>query len=418
MAVLRVFLFIYQLIYALALLFLLPRELFRCPPGHRLRWLKQRSGFFRPTYGDKEKNIWIHAVSVGETLAAKPLMQALDKRFNLFLSTVTHTGQEIARKSLPTERVLYAPFDLGFVMKRYLKALSPQAVIVMETELWPCLYWYCYKTNTPLILVNGRLSEKSFRGYRKIRFFMKRLLKLGRCYCMQTDGDAERLIAIGAPEEKVRVTGNIKLDITPPETIPDWTAMLGHPLIVAGSTHEGEEKLIIDTFRKLKEKIPELVLVIAPRHPERFNQVEELLRKEGMKNYGKRSLMDIQKRDVVLLDSMGELMSLYAVADICIIGGSFVPRGGHNLFEPACWGKPVVTGPHMENFPLAEEFFKHQAAIRATEENLYNELEKLLLWTEQREKIGQKAKEVFQRFQGATTKTLEIIERVLQSGGC
>ncbi len=417
MALLRVFLYLYQALYALVLVFLLPRELFRCPSGQRLRWLKQRAGFINPQKGPHKETLWIHAVSVGEALAAGPLVEALRDKFTIYMSTVTHTGQEVARRMLPPERVLYAPFDLGFALRGYLKRLSPQALVVMETELWPCLYWTARRTHTPLVLVNGRLSERSLRGYLRIRPIMKRVLGLGSCYCMQTRADARRLISVGAPEEKVLVTGNIKLDITPPEGPPEWASALGHPLLVAGSTHEGEERLIIDVFRRLKERFPELVLLIAPRHPERFAEVEALIRQGGF-TPGKRSEMDIEGRDVVLLDSIGELMALYAVADICIVGGSFVPVGGHNLFEPACWGRPIITGPHMENFPLAEEFFVRGAALKATRETLYSEIEGLLISEEKRQALGNKAREVFLQFRGAKAKTLEALERVLQTGGC
>ncbi len=413
MAVLRLLLIIYQALYLLVLALMLPYELLRRPKRAKLRWLRERSGFLRVPASTKPR-LWLHAVSVGEALAARTLVERLCSEYDIAVSTVTDTGQAVAGRFVPEGNLFYAPFDLMVPTGRYLKRLSPEAVLVMETELWPMLYWQCYRRGIPLVLVNGRLSERSFRGYRKVRFFMKRLLTLGSLYCMQTEADAKRLMALGAPEDRVVVTGNIKLDITPPEGPPEWASGLGHPLIVAGSTHEHEEEILLQTYKRLKQRFPALVLVLAPRHPERFSKVESLLK--GM-NYGKRSEMDIQGRDVVLLDSIGELTALYGAADICIIGGSFVPVGGHNIFEPACWGKPVVTGPHMDNFPLAEEFFKQSAAIKTTREELYETLIKLLTDRGYANQIGKKAREVFSRFQGATDRTLQAIERVLQPGG-
>jgi len=409
MVMLRFLLLLYQLLYFVCLLFILPYEILRQPYGKRKKWLRDRLGFI-DVAGSSKPWIWIHAVSVGETLAAKELIEELSKKYHILLSTITHTGQNIALKFIEQKRVFYAPFDIGCFVRNFLKRFKPVAVLVMETELWPVLLWQCYRKKIPFVLVNGRVSERSFNGYKKIRFLMKPLLGLGTLYCMQTETDAERLTNLGAPVDKVMITGNIKLDFTPPDTPPEWTSKLSHPLIVAGSTHEGEEPLIIKTFTELKKLFPSLTLLIAPRHPERFSKVEKILK--GL-NYGKRSTGDIEGKDIVLMDSIGELAATYAVADICIIGGSFVPVGGHNLFEAACWGKPIITGPYMKNFPLAEEFFQNSAAIKTTEEMLSDVLKKLLNDPVYRKQIGTNAKRIFQKLRGAKDKTIKALQMIL-----
>ncbi len=405
---------IYSLLYILVLPFILPVHLLKRPPGLRRRWLRERFGYLRlGTEGKKRPVVWIHAVSVGEAMAARPLVERLRERADIAVSTVTDTGQRVVRDFITEGEVcFYMPFDIPSSLRRAMELLRPAAVLIMETELWPNLLRTAGRMGVPVAVVNGRMSERSFRGYRKIRFFIRSVLGLIDCYCVQSEGDAEKLKSLGAPEDRIFVTGNLKFDRRPPEGRPDWCRRLGRPVVVAGSTHEGEEEVILEAFRALKRVFRDATLIIAPRHPERFTAVEGLLRDRAV-DFTRRSIGG--EGGVILLDTIGELPDVYGSADVCLIGGSFVPRGGHNLFEPASWGKPIVCGPHMENFPLADEFFKRGAAVRAGADELGTILLEILSDGEKAEEMGRKARELYSEKGGAVLRTLEVLEGLLPS---
>jgi 3-deoxy-D-manno-octulosonic-acid transferase len=260
--------FLYNLLYILALSFLFPLHLLKRPPHLRGRWLKERFGFvpmrmIDPSWQGERYNhrptIWIHVVSVGESISARPLIKRLMEQANVIVSTVTDTGQKIVRDFITErERCIYLPFDTPFAVKRVVSRMRPDLLVIMETELWPNLLRIVKGFGTPVLIVNGRISNRSFFGYQKIRFFMKYLLMMVDYYCMQTDGDAERIIALGAPEKRVCVTGNLKFDSIPTEEgIPLWCKELSRPIIIAGSTHKGEEEIILNTFYTIKKDFKE-----------------------------------------------------------------------------------------------------------------------------------------------------------------
>jgi|Deesub1362B_J571_1020462.scaffolds.fasta_scaffold00011_81 3-deoxy-D-manno-octulosonic-acid transferase len=408
---------LYNLLFFIILPFILPYYYFRKPAEIRKRWLKERFGFInsnRTKENPPKERIWLHAVSVGEAIAARPLMSLLLKETELFVTTVTDTGQKVAREFLKDKaEVLFAPFDLSFSVKRFISTIKPNLIIIMETELWPNLFYIASQKGIPIVVVNGRISESSFRGYKRIGFFMRGMLSKGTLYCMQTDIDAKRLISIGAPKKKVKITGNLKMDVRPSDKVPGWCKHLRRPVIVAGSTHKGEEDIILETFKRLKEDFPEATLILAPRHPERFQEVERLL-KDSKLRFSKKTEGVRTDSSVVLLDTIGELTSVYGSADVCIIGGSFIPHGGHNLFEAASWAKPIICGPSMENFPLAEEFFRSRAAIKTDARNLYRVLLKILKDRRLSTEMSKKALMLFREHQGAVTKTYGLLMKILK----
>jgi 3-deoxy-D-manno-octulosonic-acid transferase len=410
---------IYSLLYGISLSAILPFQILKRPSGLRKRWLSERLGFIPSAVDDEDcaskKRVWIHAVSVGESVASRPLIAALRGSFCVAVSTVTDTGQKVMGDFMrENERCFYLPFDLTSSVRRSIERARPDILLIMETEFWPHLLRVTKEHHIPVMIVNGRISDNSFSGYRKIRFFIQPLLRMVHYFFMQTERDAERIIQLGAPGDRVMVTGNLKFDVEPAGDADPWFSDLGKPTIVAGSTHEGEERIILEAFLSLKRKFQKATLVIAPRHPERFPLVEKLLSEQGVP-FSKRSNCPGSKEDVVLLDTIGELSSVYGCADICVIGGSFIPRGGHNLFEPAYWGKPIVCGPHMENFPLAHTFFEQGAAIEAQEKALETVLSRVLNDGHLISGMGKRAQALYTQNAGAVVKTVEKVSQFLRS---
>ncbi len=284
---------IYSILYFLALLFLFPFEYLKRPKELRKRWIRERFGFFHASpITHHSSRIWIHAVSVGEAIAAVPLIKKIKERHpaaEVIVSTVTDTGQKVANERMgDIARIIYVPFDLPFMIRNTVKNIRPSLFIIMETELWPNIIRILSRLGVPVLLMNGRISEKSFSGYKKLRFFIKDVLKNMSLLCMQNELYADRIKALGAEHDKVRITGSFKFDTRPCSSAPEWTKILQGPVIIAGSTHRTEEDLIIDAYIKLKTDFPELNLIVAPRHPERFKEVEELVRKKRLE-YVKRS---------------------------------------------------------------------------------------------------------------------------------
>jgi 3-deoxy-D-manno-octulosonic-acid transferase len=361
----------------------------------------------------------VHAVSVGEVGASIGLLQKLKTAYPgsaLVLSTITDTGQKVAIERVPVgTRVVYLPFDISSVLRRCIERMHPRIFIVVETELWPNTFRILSRAGIPVVVVNGRLSEKSSGGYRKISFFMGKVLSFVRGFGMQGEVDAERLIEIGAPKERVAVTGNFKFDMKTPGEVPAWAKSLGGPVIVAGSTHRGEEEIIVGAYRENRGRFPGLKLVLAPRHPERFREVEELLASSGVP-YAKRSDFGnapdtgLGGKEIVLLDTIGELSAVYGIADIAVIGKSFAGTGGQNPLEPAFWGKPIICGPHMENFPFIGEFYREGAAFEVGSNTLAKKLKELLLAPENARAAGRKARELLMRNAGAVDRAMEMIK--------
>ncbi|MFQ5663682.1 MAG: 3-deoxy-D-manno-octulosonic acid transferase [Terriglobia bacterium] len=323
---------------------------------------------------------WVHAVSVGEALAVAPLLEELRQRFpqrKLLVSTTTRTGQEIAARRLGADATFYFPLDFAFASRRMLAALNPALVVIAETEIWPNFLRQVRRRRARLVFVNGRISDRSFARYRFWRFFVRRVLENADLFLMQTEEDARRIRELGAPAERVAVGGNLKFDLPPPAR-PAFLPALerlanGQPVVIAGSTLAAEEEQVLDALRVCRDlEGKQALLVLAPRHPERFDDVACLLAARGVP-FVRRSQWGANdhRPEVVLLDTLGELAGAYAAATVAFIGGSLVPAGGHNPIEAAVWGKPLVFGPSMENFRgVARALVEAQAAfqVRSSDE--------------------------------------------------
>ena len=412
--------FIYSFIYTAAALILFIPQYLKRPPELRRKWLRDKLGLFDMKFGTRP--VWIHAVSVGEVTASVTFLNKLKAAYPalpVILSTITDTGQKVAMVNVPAgTEVVYMPFDIGFILRRCLDRIRPRLFIVVETEIWPNIFKVAAGSGVPVIMLNGRLSEKSCRGYALISSFMKKVLGSVKVFGMQSSADAKRMELIGADKARVVVTGNFKFDMPDQKNIPLWARDPGGPVIVAGSTHAGEEDLIISAFKENLDRFPGLKLILAPRHPERFSEVAELLRQSRIP-FIKRTEIDAIKqkgfedKSIILLDSIGELSAVYGVADIAVIGKSFLGHGGQNPLEAALWGKPVICGPYMENFPFMKEFYAVGAAFQAGPDGLAGMINNLLTEPEKARHGGSKARECYLKNAGAVEKSLEIIRSYL-----
>ena len=394
--------------------------------------------------GSDGKTIWIHAVSVGEVLAALPLAQLLKDTFPnrlLVISTTTVTGQKIARERMSfADAIFYFPLDWRGPVRRALAAARPAAVIIVETEIWPNFLRGCRLAGVPVIFVNGRFSERSFRGYQRalsytagaLAGFLKQVLNDPALFLMQSREDAGRLAALGAPAERILVTGNLKYDLAEPSESPLSTWLEAElarsnrgPVVVAGSVLANEDAAVLRAFAHVESEFPQALLVLAPRKPEQFDNAAQIVGQSGR--------IVLRRRDVVfngsgspalsppvqvlLLDSLGELAGMYRVADVVFVGGSLVPAGGHNILEPAAFGKVPVYGPSMENFrEMAATFLQAGAAIQVNSaEDLGAAWAVLLRDRASAARMGSSAREMVERNRGATRRVLQEIERVLES---
>lgn len=367
--------------------------------------------------------MWLHAVSVGEVASAVGFIQMINSAFphlRIIVSTVTDTGRKVAKERLNNiAKIVYIPFDIPLFIRNAISHYRPTLFVIMETELWPNLIREFNRSKIPVILINGRISEKSFKGYHKLRFFIGDVLQKMDKFCVQNELYAERLNKLGAPADKIFVVGNFKFDARPPGPVPEWTKLIKGKVIVAGSTHNPEEEIILSSYMKLKEEFPSIILILAPRHPERFKEVESLVKKKGLR-YIKRSHLLTQSPskidiDILILDVIGELGSVYGACDIAIIGGSFIKHGGQNPLEPAYWSKGIVCGPSMENFPFVEEFYREKAALRVDEGTLYEHLSELLKNPQEISLMGKRARKIYDKNSGATQRTFDIIKKYLVS---
>jgi len=384
--------------------------------------LSERLGYVakRIVRRDARPVIWLHAVSVGEVLAIQGLVagiRAALPSYRIVVSTTTHTGQKVARGRFGDGDVFYFPIDLSICILPYLRALKPKLVILAETEFWPNFLRSAKKSGARVAVVNARISDRSLPRYRRFRGLLSHALEFIDVFLAQSEEDARRLLAIGAPPERVLVSGNLKFDVKPPEEVPIVSRLRGilareqaTPVIVAGSTVEGEEELVVDAFRFLVlERHPQAVLVLAPRHKERFEDVAFRLEQSGVR-HSRRSQMSantVLAGSVLLLDSLGELASVYALADVAFVGGSLVPRGGHNILEPAHWGVATIVGPHTENFRDIIGIFRQSKAVCvATKEEFGPALLSLVSNDEERRTLGERAREVVRQQAGVTQRTI------------
>jgi len=398
--------------------------------------LRQRLGYLPISFNiDGEASIWIHAVSVGEALTARALVADLRERYprlRLYLSTTTMAGQDVARRGVQhVDGVFYFPFDWSVIVKRTLDVVKPQLFIMMETEIWPNLLRLCAERGVQTMLVNGRISSRSYPRYRLIRPFFRRVLATVDRFCMQSEESARRLVELGADPTKVTVTGSLKFDsLQVPSPAP-----LGKPrervlrffrmspsrvVMVAGSTVKGEEPAILRAFARLRLTAPNALAILAPRHPERFGEVERLARDAGFITMRRSNLpIDAEPRaEVVVLDTVGELAQLYQLATAVFVGGSLVDHGGHNILEPAVFGKPIIFGPYMRNFKeIAEAFVSNGAAVQvASDRDLDNAMLTLITDPVRRARLGAAARALVEANRGAKDKTLKVIADLLPSG--
>jgi 3-deoxy-D-manno-octulosonic-acid transferase len=375
--------------------------------------------------------IWIHAVSVGEVLAISQLVGELKKAMPskpVLVSTTTATGQQLARQRFGEDHVFFLPLDFPFAVQRYLRALKPQLLVLAETEFWPNLLHSAKKSGAPVAVVNARISDRSFPRYRRFHGFFSRVLRNVDLFLAQSEEDARRLQAIGAQETRVSVSGNLKFDIrqsTSSVLLEELRCAIGEdaPVVVCGSTTEGEEELVTDAFKAVLRELPSAVMILAPRHPERFDKVAELLASAGL-SVVRRSAWPAGDRGrplggcVFLLDTVGELAAIYALADVAFVGGSLVPLGGHNILEPAQHGVPVITGPHTFNFRDIVRIFEQGGGLKVVSaEDLGAAFVQLLRDREQRERLGMRARDLFLQNTGATQTTLIALQRLLNEHG-
>jgi 3-deoxy-D-manno-octulosonic-acid transferase len=393
--------------------------------------LSERLGFvpgrIRPAKDDARPVCWIHAVSVGEALAIAPLVAGLGEQgLRVVLSTTTHTGQRLARQKFGEENVFYFPLDLGVCIRPYLRALQPRLVVLAETEFWPNFLRLAAASGARVAVVNARISDRSYPRYLRCRRLLSRALQPVQLFLAQSEDDAERLRELGA--RQVEVTGNLKFDVAPPvesAAVAELGARLreaGDPILVAGSTVEGEEEYVLQAFRMVLGEYPGARLVLAPRHKERFDQVARMMSMRRFR-YVRRSSAQAATAEldgaVLLLDTLGELAAVYRYADIAFVGGSLVPRGGHNILEPAYFARPILTGEHTENFrEIMSCFERKRAVVRCTPQNLGITCLLLLRETAERVALGERAQQVLIEQRGATARTLTRLLQVAEEARC
>lgn len=378
--------------------------------------LKDRLGY--PRMPRLQSSVWIHAVSVGEVKSVQKLIEKLRLSHPgkpIVLSTITPAGQDLARNTAGlADHVIYFPLDLPGALRRTLNIVNPELVLIAETEIWPNFLRECRRRNIRVVMVNGRISDRSFPRYRVARRWLKRVLDDYTLLGMQTEIDRERIESIGADGRKVTVFGNLKYDASRSEEplAPEFSKLLEQlpSLWIAASTMPGEEEQVLDAFAQLRHRHPRLTLLIAPRHPERFESVELLVRTRGF-SCARRSRMD-GVGDVLLLDTIGELASTFQHATVVFMGGTLVSRGGHNILEPAAFAKPIVFGPHMENFrEIRSLFMEAHAAVEISDvAGLVEAIDRLLNNTREANDLGEKARRVVEQNSGATERVLAYLK--------
>jgi len=418
----------YTILFYLALPLVLIRLIWRGfnAPDYFKRW-NERFGSI-PKRISEQNLIWVHAVSVGEAEACRPLISGLQQRYpehQILITTMTPTGSARV-KSLFADSVLhvYLPYDLPFAIKRFLKAMRPQFGIIMETELWPNLILICAEQSIPVVIANARLSARSAHGYQKVSKLTRQMLQSLPLIATQTHSDRERFLQLGAYKEKVHAVGNLKYEITLPASSVERAEAIrslwgNRPVFIAASTHEGEEEQIIDAARKIRGQFRDLLLVIVPRHPERFDRVAALCRRAGLNTLRRSENKPCGSQiQALVVDTMGELSIFYGTADVAFIGGSLVAHGGHNLLEPAALSRPVITGPHYFNFlEVTKQFLEHHAAIEVKNpEQLADTVIDLLKAPQRRAEMGDAGRQLIEQSKGASQRLLNLIDIYIRHG--
>lgn len=401
----------------------------------RLWWRSRRQPAYKQRIGERFgyypykhiRCIWVHAVSVGETLAAIPLIKELKLRYpnlRMVITTMTPTGAERVKTAFgDTVTHAYIPYDLPGAMQRFINTMHPVVCVIMETELWPNLLNTCHQKKIPICLVNARLSEKSAKGYKRIALLTREMLRNIDLIAAHGKVDAQRFMALGAPKERMIVTGNIKFDIELSPDLPQKSAVLREELgkerfiWIAASTHEGEEEIILAAHKKIRDVNPQALLVLVPRHPPRFDDIAKLAQHSFV--VARRSLQEIctPETGVYLGDTMGELLLMYGAADVAFVAGSLVVRGGHNMLEPGALGKPILTGPSLFNFAEISELFISANALTKVMDGdaLAEQLMQLMQNPVEQKEMGARALQVIAENRGALSKQVELISRAVDS---
>jgi len=422
----------YSALLAFFLVLTLPHWLLQMMRHGKYRaGLRQRFGAVPAALSGRSEKpaMWVHAVSVGEVVASSAVVEALRQKFpfhRILVSTTTSTGQKLAAQRFGAQNVFYFPLDFAFAIRPYLEALRPDLVVVAETEFWPNFLRCAKRSGARIAVINCRISDRSLPGYKRFRFWLPKLLETALAnvdvFLAQTEEDRQRLIEIGAPESKVTVAGNLKFDVAPPPP-PAIVASLREsfihsgagPVLVCGSTLEDEEGSLLSAFRNILANHSKAVMILAPRHPERFPEVAALVEKLGFRMW-RRSLWSGEPLagGVFLVDTIGELAALYSLASVAFVGGSLVPRGGHNILEPALYGVPIVTGNHYENFRDVVNFFASRNAVR-----IVGVAELPLVFMElienenERTTLGRNAVAALESQRGATARTISALLRLM-----
>ena len=415
-----------QFIYSQLIRLLLPFILFRLwwqgrqAPELRRNW-QQRLGFVPRASGTV---VWVHAVSVGETIAAAPMVRRLLARnpsITILMTAMTDTGLTQAKKMFGDQvQYAYAPYDTPGSIRRFLNRANPRILVIMETEIWPNMIRQSRSRGVPVFLINARLSERSARGYERVKSLVAPIMRSISWVAAQAEKDAERFRRIGVAASKVTVTGSVKFDVDIPEAVREASRELkasfsSRPVWIAGSTHEGEEAQLLEAHRQLLNSHPDALLILVPRHPERFESVTEKVSKQAFSLARRSRSEDPSSADVYLGDTMGELMMLYGVSDVAFVGGSLIERGGHNPLEPAGWGIPVISGPHVFNFETIYQRLVDDrgVVIVSGSDDLFQHLLTLFDDVDERQASGQRALSVVNKNRGALDKVVDgIIERV------
>jgi 3-deoxy-D-manno-octulosonic-acid transferase len=423
---------VYTLAYTLGLILWLPFRLFRYFRGHRPVPFRKRmmvpECFSSPPFA--RTRLWVHAVSVGEVNSIRPLIDALNlKSSQLCISTTTETGQRLARQLFRDRaRIFYFPLDWPWLCRRYLRSLDPAAVLVVETEIWPGFIVAAHELGVPLVLINGRISDRSFARYRYFRRPLRPFLQQLDRLCMQSPQDRDRIVELGSVGSRTCSVGNLKYDYSL-DPDPGQAALTrrirslfgADPIWVCGSTREREEEQLLDAFHEIKPEYPHLRMVLAPRHPRRSAAISDLLRQRGLVHLQRSSLNGFRdggspgRPEVLVLDTIGELPHLYELAQVVFVGGSLVTWGGHNIIEAAHFGKPILVGPHMHNFrEMARTFLEGGAALQVRDSGeLARRLRELLGSVEARRGLGHNARRILRDNRGAVGRTARIVGEYL-----
>lgn len=408
-------LFLFSVVFPISLLFYLSNK--------RRKEMKERLGIV-PDYILKnlqnKKCIWMHAASVGEVLSLIPIIKLLNNKvsnYEIIVSTMTKSARNVIKNRIPEiKNYIYIPLDVSICVKKAVNTIKPDVFLMSETEIWPNLLFELKRNGAKILLINGRISKKSFKLYKLVKNTFKKVLMNIDCFNMSSEEDSSRIMELGADKNKIKILGHSKFDINIKKEVldkinKDFEFIKGKKVIIAGSTHEGEEEIILEVYEKLITEIQNIFLIIAPRHLERLNNVEQLLITRGIKFIKRSELLVDSHFQVILLDTVGELSFIYSLATVSFVGGSLVNIGGHNVIEPAFFEKPVLFGQYTQNFrDITKALMDSGGGIEIkTKEELYSNIKKLLSSDEECRKIGELAKKTIEEYKGGTIKNVSDI---------